>query len=134
MNLQQSIKENNKIFRESVQSSDGYFPKEADGFLNRSNVKVIRAMEEEHGQAWLIKINLYGDDQVPVIKAITGGDDYNCYNFCCSMIVPKYDKQLEDMILARKNVECNGIKDDLPLVNKIMKHAHKLGGVNLIWS
>ena len=134
MTLSQAIKENGATFQHSCKLGSGFFPKEADDLLNRSNLNVIEMMQKECGEAWLVKVNLYGDDRQPIIKAIMGGENHNCYNFCCSMIVRKYDEKLAQMILDRKDTEYEGTKKDGQLVSEIYEHAESLGAIPLMWA
>lgn len=131
--LANACKENRDTFVEAMREGDGWIPESCED-LNSSNINVISAMINEYGQAWLVKINLYNGDRKPLVKAILSGDDYNCYNFCCSAVIPAYNAKLEDMILSRDDAPYTGTSSDKVMVDAIIDWIQELGGKYLVWS
>jgi hypothetical protein len=112
---------------------DGCLP-EADNEINDASRNVIKAMQNEHGEAWLGNINLHeyhkGEDE-PVIWKWHGG---LIRNFAVSFVVPKYDTELEKLIIDRADAEYKGTSEDYGCVNTIMNKIESLGGIHLSWT
>lgn len=136
MSLKEAVKKHGDALVRSIRDGDGCNPSEADDHLNDSSIGVIRAMVKEHGEAWLVKINLYDKDRTPLVRAIPDreSDGYNCWNFCCGAVIPKYSQELWDLILERADAVYTGTKSDYVRVDKIFELIEKLGGQTLIWS
>jgi len=79
---------------------EGCLP-ESDNEINNASRNVVKAMHKDHGECWLGKINLYGDDKDKPEKALWKYDGGTVYNFSSSFVVPCFDQELVDLILAR---------------------------------
>jgi len=136
MNLQEAKEHHLRQWHSSIVSNGGLLPMEADDGLNASSVDVIRAMEADFGEAWLVKVNLYDDDPIPLVRAVPDHNnaEYNCFNFCCSLVTPRFDTKLEQMILDRKNAPYTGTTADYERITDIDEYAHSIGAVRLTWS
>jgi hypothetical protein len=112
---------------------DGWFNfPEADETINNLSRFVIDAMQQEHGEAWLGKINLYndGDRARPIWK----WEDETVYNFGASFVMPRDDQVLRDLILARDAAEYTTAVDDMERLDVIMDRIVEVGGITLVWT
>lgn len=120
-------------FMKSVYEGDGW-PVEADEVLNDANRSLIAAMAAEHGECWLGKVNLYGEERhgkAPVLWKWDG--DIVC-NFGCAFVVPAYDAELERLIRERDDAPYTGAAGDVPRIEAIMARVTALGGLHLLWT
>ncbi len=100
--------------------------------LNDASRRVVAAMKEEHGKAFLGHINLYEDTRgKPCIWEWDGG---LVYNFGASFVAPVHDAELERLILERDAAQYTGTKDDAKRLLAISERLAVIGGVHLIWS
>lgn len=131
MNLKEAKRELSNAAFEDLRDGDGWFT-ECNDDLNDKSRAVIRAYEVEYGEAWLVKVNLYNDQEVPMWKH--DGRYGIVYNFSCCGVIPHYDAELERLILERKHTKYEGTGKDTVLINVIFDRMHELGGTSLIWT
>ena len=90
-------------------------------------------MQQDHGQAWLGKINLYSDDdRQRILWQYELGE--TVYNFGAAFVLPYYDAELERLIRERDQAPYTGARDDRVRVDAIMERIYAVGGVHLFWS
>jgi hypothetical protein len=130
--LKEAVMRNNQEFVRSLRDGMGNLI-EADDALNSSSIGVIKAMEEEFGEAWLVRVNPR-DGQPVLERAVLAGDCYNCFNFCASFAVPRYDRELEVLLEHRLSKAYEGTRVDAELIDGIYDKATELGGRCLVWS
>jgi hypothetical protein len=120
-------------------SAESGCPAEADDDLNNASRRVVDAMYETHGEAWLGHVNLYGDARV---KNGGGRDDQICWkwdgslvcNFSCAFVAPRFDAELVRLIRERDLGPYAGVAADVPRVDAIHVRLAEIGGVTLVWS
>jgi hypothetical protein len=99
---------------------------------NNSQRHIISDIEEKNGGCWLGNINIYDSNRdKPVMWQ---WDEGFVYNFECSFVVPKYDEELERLILERDKTPYTCTSDDLVLVKAITDRVFEIGGRCLMWS
>lgn len=133
MNLEQARRDLTKKVVQSARENGGW-PGEADEKVNNANRRVIKAMAEAHGEAWLGKINLYGEERHgghPIMWKWDGG---MVYNFDAALVAPAYDEELVRLIKERDDAEYTGTKADAERVDKIQARLDEIGGVHLFWT
>ena len=129
--LQKAQKEITKVFLEAWQYGD-FALTEFQPELNDKTRQLIKAFNDQHGQAWLGQVNLYGKDRgkkEAILKKYNGF----VYNFEASFIVPQYDQKLVDMIFSRDTTPYTTATDDYKLITEIMDYIESIGGLNLHW-
>jgi len=105
---------------------------EANDYWNDDQRQIIRDMYEQNGGCWLGNINMYDSNRdKPVMWQ--WNEDF-VYNFGCSFVIPKYDEELERLILERDKTPYTGTSDDYKLVTAITDRIAKIGGRCLMWS
>lgn len=125
-----------KLAREvarGLREGDGCLP-EADASVNNASRAVIQAMHNEHGQAWLGKINLHGDERHGGHPVICKWDGGLVYNFGAEFVLSYFDAELQRLIQERDDAPYTSVAADVPRVNAIMARIKSLGGVLLIWT
>lgn len=120
-------------FFRSVQEGDGW-PVEADDALNNANRLLIRAMAAEHGECWLGKVNLYGEERHGNAPVLWRWEGELVRNFACAFVCPGYDAELERLIRERDDATWTSVSDDVPRVEAIMARITALGGHHLLWT
>ena|GEM_PF-3402943 len=101
--------------------------------VNDASRAVVRAMLQDHGQAWLGKINLYSDDdRQHILWQYEPGEAV--YNFGAAFVLPCCDAELERLIRERDAASYTGTRDDGKRVDAIVQRIGALGGVHLVWS
>jgi hypothetical protein len=133
MNLDEARRDLTKKVVQSAREHEGW-PGEADERVNNANRRVVAAMAEAHGEAWLGKINLYGNERHgghPVMWKWDGG---TVYNFDAAFVVPAFDEELVRLVKERDDAEYTGTKDDAVRVEAIMQRITDIGGVHLFWT
>ena len=120
-----------EVFQDAWNNGD-YFPTEFQPELNDKTRQLIAAYAEQHGQAWLGNINLYGDDRGKAEKILFPLDQFVC-NFAAAFIVPAYDQELVDLIYERDIAPYTGTKDDSQRIDVIFNRIDALGGLSLHW-
>lgn len=106
---------------------------EADGALNSASRKMVIAMRDVHGEAWLGQINVYGYKKsiekgvpLPMLWKWNEGD---IYNFSADFVIPKYDEKLDQMVRDWNEIGASADKH-----NSIYDRIKELGGHHLFWS
>ena len=84
----------------------------------------------EHGEAWLGRVNLYGDDSGELHKW-EGGE---VYNFGADFVLPCYDAEVERLVRERAEAPYTGTADDGKRVDAIFARIGEVGGSHLFWS
>lgn len=128
MNLKQASANLGLRLVHSLREGDGS-PVESDTMLNDASREVILAMHEEHGEAWLGRINVTEGEAV--FEQWTGGE---LHNFCAAFVLPRYDAGLEHKMRERLATSYTGTKADRKLVTAIYERVKELGGELLVWS
>lgn len=95
---------------------------EFDRMPNKISRAIVRAMREEHGEAWLVKINPDGDQ-----RAIWQYNYGVVHNFEADIVLPAYDIDLAIALWGY-----NGAPT-ISRINAIFDRAEVLGGICLIW-
>lgn len=132
MQVQQARQELTRQFVRSVREGDGW-PVEADGDLNDANRALIAAMAE-HGECWLGKINLYGDERHGAVPVMWRWDGSLVHNFGCAFAAPRHDEELVRLIRERDDAPYEGARKDLERIEAITKRLEEVGGVHLFWT
>jgi hypothetical protein len=124
-------------FVRALHEGDGCLP-EADEAINNASRRVVEAMREEHGEAWLGQINLSEGDRVrnggKPEAAMWRWDGGLVYNFGSSFVLPRFDAELLKMILERDTAPYTGGAEDAPRLQKITDRVREIGGHTLVWS
>lgn len=120
-------------FMKSVHEGEGW-PVEADENLNDANRALVAAIAAEHGQCWLGKINLYGEERHGRAPVLWRWDGDVVFNFGCAFVVPAYDAELERMIRERDDAPYTGVAGDVVRVEAIMARIAAAGGHHLLWT
>lgn len=120
-------------FGRAYREGDGSLP-EADTDLNAANRRVVEAMQETHGEAWLGCINLYGEDRGNPEKAMWRWDGSIIYTFGSAFVAPNYDEELVRLIMERDNGPYTTTKADAARIESIFKRLDEVGGVHLVWT
>lgn len=126
----------NKLRRElrrGLQEGDGCLP-EADTAINNASRSVITAMVEDHGEAWLGKINLHGDERHGAVPVLWKWDDEPVCNFGCAFVTPRHDADLERLIRERDDATYTTTAADAVLVEAIINRVYAIGGIYLSWT
>lgn len=111
--------------------SGNFGPTEFQTDTNRIARSMIRAYKREFGDVWLGKINLYNEqDREKVLIQYRGG---KIFNFACCFIVPRYDKQLVTLILAKNDAFYEGTRIASMRLDKIFNRIDKLNGRHIFW-
>jgi hypothetical protein len=108
---------------------DPYEMTEGMDGVNNASRALIRIMEKQHGQAWLVNINLY-DDRTPVWAI----DERSLMNFCADAVMPTRDAEVEAMILARHDTPYTTATADYQRLLPIYNRIREQGGHLLAWS
>jgi hypothetical protein len=105
---------------------------EANDELNDLQREKISVFYEEHGMAYIGKINFNGDErETPSLENVF--KKYNgemVYNFGADFIILTDDPALAGMIVEWNSKPPTPVK----LIDNIFERINELGGVNLIWS
>lgn len=101
--------------------------------LNDRSRLLIQSYRNEHGTAWLGRINLYKEQEgQPVIWECADAEVAEVYG--ASFVLPAYDEELERMIVERDRTPYTGTADDSILVGAIFERIEQLGGYALFWN
>lgn len=119
--------------RRGLLEGEGCLP-EADTAINAASRGVVSAMREEHGEAWLGKINLHGDERHGAVPVMWKWDGELVYNFGCAFVAPKYDEELAKLIRERDDAPYTGTAPDAVRVEAIFERVYAIGGIYLNWT
>jgi hypothetical protein len=137
MTVKEASRELTTEFVRGLREGDGCLP-EADSAINNASRRVIEAMQEEHGEAWLGQINLSEGDRVKnggkPEAAMWKWDGGLVYNFGCSFVLPRFDAELLRLILERDVAPYTGTREDSGRVTKILERVREVGGRTLAWT
>lgn len=123
MSVNEAKAEHTKAFFESVKMGEGW-PVEADDNLNDSCRRLIAAIADENGEAWLGRINLYGSERHGATPYIWKWDGSLVRNFSCAFVLPRYDAEVERMVRERDDAPYTTTADDATCVGD---HRSDLG-------
>jgi hypothetical protein len=87
---------------------------------------------DEHGAAWLGRVNLYKEN--PDQRIMWEWDETPHCSVAAVFVLPRYDEELERMIRERDETPYTGTAGDSKLVNAIFDRIEALGGQALIWN
>lgn len=107
--------------------------REANGIYNEMNREQIAAFKEQHGTAYLGKINYHDDREAVIDGSKSVYVEYTgqmVYNAGCSFCVPYADEKLAELI--RKWNRFSDKKDSAG-INAITNRIEQIGGLNFIW-
>lgn len=105
---------------------------EANEPHNDRQRRIIAAMKEEHGEAWLGLLNPHGGRKGPILVQWDGVS--LVYNFGADLVVPREDEVLMRLIRERDEAPYTGVTADSVRVKAIQKRVRQLGGYLLVWS
>ena len=101
--------------------------------VNDASRAMVHAMLQDHGQAWLGKINLHSDDDRRRIMWQHEPDE-TIFTFGAAFVLPCYDAELERLIRERDEAPYTGTRDDAKRIDPILQRIVAIGGVHLSWS
>lgn len=112
--------------------------RESDEPYNSLNRSLITAFHKAFSHVYLGRINYYSDDRIEVSKGnkevfeeYTGK---HILNFEYDFVVPKCDRQLQDMIRKWNGGEVPEVAlGGVELMERIVKRIKSLGGENFVW-
>ena len=108
---------------------------EAESRINDASRKLIAAIEETHGEAWLGFMERQRKDLLMPSKEVMwkwGGD--LVYNFGADFVVPRFDQELDNLIKERSDAPYEGVAKDKIWVDKIANRVAAINGHLLLWS
>jgi len=129
-NLDQEQQAFTKTLLEGLRLGDGWLP-EAWGLINDASRKLIEAVHQAYGQAWLGNVNIRDKGGV-ILWQWTPGE--TVCNFAAAFVVPQYDADLERLIRERADAPYEGTQKDAERVEAIMERLTALGGFHLYWA
>jgi hypothetical protein len=101
--------------------------------LNDRSRLLIQSYRNDHGTAWLGRVNLYKEQEgQPIIWECADAEVAEVYG--ASFVLPAYDAELERMIVERDRTPYTGTADDSKLVGAIFERIEQLGGHVLFWN
>ena len=118
--------------REGLRVGDGSLP-ESYTPVNDASRAMVCAVQEDHGQAWLGKINLHSDDDRRRIMWRHEPDE-TIFTFDAAFVLPCYDAELERLIRERDEAPYTGTRDDAKRIDPILQRIVAIGSVHLSWS
>lgn len=104
---------------------------EADAALNNASRRVVSAMEETYGAAWLGHIERSGRKNG---NALWRWNGFPVLNFEATFVVPVEDARLLELIEERNEAKYEGVKKDAVRVNAIFARVMELSGTILVWT
>lgn len=106
--------------------------------LNDRQRQVIQAMADENsGECWLAKVNLYRYDpdyEHKRLHPLWKWDGGLVYNFGSSFVLPRYDAEFERLLVERNTAEYTTTTEDYRRIQAIYKRAEEVGAEILIWN
>ena len=116
----------NKAIRDAGGVWDAF---EGNEEINNASRTIVRTVAAQYGEAWLVKVNLYGPGpHTPMWQA------NSVENFGADYVLLAYDQTLVDMILARQAAPYTGTRQDAAILDPILDRIRDLGGKTLFWS
>jgi len=100
--------------------------------LNERSGLLVEAYRNEHGEAWLGKINLYENDRGKPVMWQWDGSPVSA--FVAVFVAPRYDAELVQMVTERDAAPYTGTRDDSVLVDRIFERLDAIGARSLIWN
>jgi hypothetical protein len=84
------------------------------------------------GEAWLGLMNAYsGRKGAPTHER---WDGELVRNFGADFVIPRFDGELDRLLLERDAAPYEGVRDDSARVGAIIERVHALGGRMLVWT
>jgi hypothetical protein len=114
----------------AIQNAGGLWEAfEGNEEINSASRAIVATVAAQYGEAWLVKINLYGPGpHTPMWQA------NSVRNWEADYVLLAYDQPLVDMILARHEAPYTGTKEDGKRFDAIAARIRDLGGKVLFWS
>jgi hypothetical protein len=114
-----------------LREGEGCLP-EVDSAINDASRRVITAMCEEHGEAWLGFINRHDANEQGFWK----WDESLVYNFGADFVVPRYDAELAQLVEDRNTPVLGGycMEHNRRTLDLILARLKELGGIQLLWT
>ena len=100
--------------------------------LNERSGLLVEAYRNEHGEAWLGKINLYENDRGKPVMWQWDGSPVSA--FVAVFVAPRYDAELVQMVEERDAAPYTGTRVDSVLVDRIFERLDAIGARSLIWN
>lgn len=97
--------------------------------INQASRAVIRSMRP----CFIGCVNLYGEDRGKKESILKEYKKGMVFNFGGSFVIPAYDEELVELILARDTAPYTGTADDAVRVNAIYDRLEQLGAKTLHW-
>jgi hypothetical protein len=119
--------------RSAIDDGDGFLPQEADDQLNNASRRLVAAMHATTGQAWLGKMNRSREERACEESPLTKWDEGPIYNFAADFVLPRYDAEVERLMLVRETGEYSAQRD-AARIKQVFERVALLGGETLIWS
>ena len=119
--------------RRGMREGGGSLP-EADDDINDASRAVVRFMAAERGEAWLGKINLYGNERHGGALVMWQWDGTSVYNFGADFVCPTHDAELERLIHERDAAPYTTTAADAARVDAILARLEEVGGIHLYWT
>jgi hypothetical protein len=130
-----SIEEVSKLLCSSVAAGDALIEATypyANPLNDRSKL-LIQAYVNEHGAAWLGRVNISRETEGrPVIWECL--DPAGVQTYGAAFVLPAFDEELRRMIVSRHDTPYTGTSDDAKLVHAIFDRVEQLGGHGLHWN
>ncbi|MFL6284500.1 MAG: hypothetical protein ACJ74Q_15250 [Pyrinomonadaceae bacterium] len=101
--------------------------------LNDRSRLLIQSYINEHGAAWLGRVNIYREvEGRPVIWQCADATSVQVYG--AAFVLPAFDDELRHMIVTRHITPYTGTAQDSQLVEAIFDRIEGLGGSGLFWN
>jgi hypothetical protein len=133
VSIQEAKASHTKAFFESVKMGEGW-PVEADDNLNDACRRLVQAIADDNGEAWLGRINLYGSERHGASPYMWKWDGSLVRNFSCAFVLPAFDAELERLIKERDDAPYTTTAADAVLVEAIIERVTAVGGHHLFWT
>jgi hypothetical protein len=117
----------------SAREGDGW-PVEADESLNDASRRVVDAVRDAFGEAWLGQINLHGSERGKPEHALWKWDGSLVCNFSCAFVLAQKDDTLVELIMQRDRAPYTNGRDDVARIDAIMVRIKEVGGIHLHWT
>lgn len=129
MTLREAIARLDRTF--ALSCRDGLCgPLEADERLNDASRAVVRACYEEHGAAWLGKINAYSGD----CQSLWQWQGEELCNFGADFVLPLPAEDVIRLVGAYRNAGLGRAAEWAELIDRINEAVKRAGGTLLVWS
>lgn len=113
----------------------GGWPGEAVGEINDASREIIHAMKREHGEVWLGRVNLHGEERGKKECALWRWDGSLVCNFGADFATPRFDEELLRLIMERDvSMQPYTAAANWATLQRVSKRLHEIGGADLFWT